>query len=243
MKVHTHEPYVSLETESNFFHWTKADEIAFNQNLRQREKHRAYQFIFDMLVENGVSGDYLEFGCHRGRTFRMALTEARRHSIEDMRFFAFDSFDGLPNHGSEAADHRRWKRGARCTSLSDFNCLINSHGIYCDRVTAVKGFYSETLIPELKADFLERGVRAAFITVDCDLYESAVDVFNFVDHFLTDGTVLYIDDFFAGYRGNSMRGVGKAFKEFSQRLGQDWEFVQHMTVGWWGRTFVASRHA
>ena len=54
-------------------------------------------------------------------------------------------------------------------------------------------------------------------TIDCDLYESAVSVFQFLDPLLQEGSVLYIDDLFAGYRGSPEKGVTKAFLEWQSR--------------------------
>ena len=59
---------------------------------RQAQKLAFFVNAFDCLYGNRVEGDYFEFGCHRGRTFRMALTEARRRHFDGMRFVAFDSF-------------------------------------------------------------------------------------------------------------------------------------------------------
>ena len=55
-------------------------------------KHRNQIFSANLrfLSGNRINGDYFEFGCHRCRTFRMALTEARRHNLREMKFLAFD---------------------------------------------------------------------------------------------------------------------------------------------------------
>ncbi|HUA56667.1 MAG TPA: hypothetical protein VMB81_31080, partial [Candidatus Sulfotelmatobacter sp.] len=89
------EPWVELADGSALAGWSKDDEIAWNQANRQTEKYRFFVNTFDFLTDNRVRGDYHEYGCHRCRTFRMALTEARRHNVEAMKFFAFDSFEGL----------------------------------------------------------------------------------------------------------------------------------------------------
>ncbi len=83
-------------------------------------------------------------------------------------------------------------------------------------------------------------LRIALVTIDCDLYESAKDVFSFIDGHLTEGTLIYVDDFFAGYRGNSLKGVGRAFQEFRDAISHRWSLIDHMTVGWWGKTFIVS---
>jgi hypothetical protein len=92
--------YEGISTEfykKDFALWSKNDEIAYNNNeIRQRAKYWFFQNSFDYLSANFVEGDYMEFVCHKARTFRMALSEARKKSFEWMNFYAFDSFDGLP---------------------------------------------------------------------------------------------------------------------------------------------------
>ena len=40
---------------------------------------------------------YYEFGCHSARTFSSAIRASRELGIfDDFKFYAFDSFEGLP---------------------------------------------------------------------------------------------------------------------------------------------------
>jgi len=68
------------------------------------------------------------------------------------------------------------------------------------------------------------------------LYDSAVSAFNFIDNFLQKGTLLYLDDLFAGYNGNPYNSVGKAFLEYQKN--SQWQFVKHLDIGWWGRSYI-----
>ena len=164
---------------------------------RQTEKSLFFRKTFDFLTDNRVKGDYLEFGCHRARTFRMALTEARKHNLQDMNFWAFDSFEGLPELEHESSVEI-WKKGALATAVEDFMRMINEHGLYAGRAHPVKGYYSDSLTPDLNKKFVGAGTKAALITVDCDLYKSAVPVFKFVDDLIQEGSIIYMDDLFAG---------------------------------------------
>jgi len=230
------EPWVELADGKELASWSHDDEITYNQVNRQREKHRFFVRAFDFVNDNRIRGNYLEFGCHRVRTFRMALTEARRHGMDWMKFYAFDSFEGLPDNRQ---DHNVeiWQRGALATSVEKFRELIAAHGIYTDRVETVKGFYSDSLTPQLRDRFRDEEAKAALVTVDCDLYESAVPVFSFIEPQLQEGTVIYIDDLFAGYKGSPDKGVARAFREFRQR--SRFQFIRHIEVGWWGRSYIA----
>ena len=230
------EPWVRLANGVELANWGREDEIAYNQANRQTQKYAFLVRAFDFISDNGIQGDYHEYGCHRVRTFRMALTEARRHNLDAMKFFGFDSFEGLPeveSHPSMSV----WKRGALCTSEEEFWRLINEHGIYADHVETIPGFYQDTLTEELQDRFLSNKAKISLACIDCDLYESATPVFDFIGPLLQEGSLLYIDDFFVGYKGSHVKGVSRAFTEFERK--SRFKLAPHMQVGWWGRSFIA----
>jgi len=229
------EPWVYLPNGTELVDWNKEDEICYNQQLRQDGKYTFFQNSLDFLQDNRVFGDYYEFGCHRCRTFRMVLTEARRHNLHEMNFFAFDSFEGLPDPTSDTSVEI-WKKGALTTTEQSFTEMVDEHGIYTQNIKTIKGFYEDSLTSHLQKTMLDAGSKAALINIDCDLYESAVPVFDFIDPLLQEGTVLYIDDQFAGYKGNPMKGVSRAFLEWQNRTR--WKLMPHLHIGWWGRSYI-----
>jgi hypothetical protein len=230
------EPWVRLADGAELAAWGHDDEVGYNQRNRQAEKYLFFRRVFDFLKENEIRGDYHEYGSHRCRTFRMTLTEARRHNLDEMRFWAFDSFEGLPDPVTETSVSK-WTKGTLTTSESQFMAHVKAHGIYVDRVRTVKGFYGESLTRALQQRFIDDEARIALATVDCDLYESAVPVFDFIEPLLQDGTVIYMDDLFVGNKGNPSRGVARAFLEFQAR--SRFRFVRHLDIGWWGRSYIA----
>ena len=84
--------------------------------------------MFDFLNDSEITGDYLEFGVHRARTFRMALTCARLHNMTDMEFHAFDSFAGLPDFSGAVIE--KWRPESLKTSKDEFLSLNNEHGLF-----------------------------------------------------------------------------------------------------------------
>jgi len=229
------EPYVKLLCEDDFRSLSKEDFIVINQNNRQSNKHSFYRLAFDFIKDSGIVGDYLEFGVHKARTFRMALSEARLQELNQMNFWAFDSFEGLPK--SDSHNHVKWGPGALATSEQEFMAIIHSFGIFTERVKCVRGFYDETLTEMFSINFLNTNNKASMVTVDCDLYESAVPVFKFIEYIIQPGTVVYIDDYFVGHKGDINRGVSKAFNEFKEY--SRYEFTEFLSVGWWGKSFIA----
>ncbi|MBT4687930.1 MAG: hypothetical protein HN834_14885 [Rhodospirillaceae bacterium] len=233
------EPWVRLPDAGAIANWDEARAIAYNQQNRQHEKYRFFVKAFDYLTGNQIEGDYHEYGCHRGRTMRMALSEARRHNRDDSKFYAFDSFAGLPEVNNQP-DYELWRQGgALTTSEADFMAMIEAHGIYADRVVPIKGFYDDSLTTNLQERLQSEGRKIALACIDCDLYESAVPVFEFMEPLLQDGCIIYIDDLFAGYHSVTTEGIAKAFLDFQAQ--SDWKFLRHMDVGWWGRSYIASR--
>ncbi|MGQ0663490.1 MAG: TylF/MycF/NovP-related O-methyltransferase [Pseudomonadota bacterium] len=230
------EPWVRLPTGPELTGWGREQEIADNQISRQTEKYLFFRRVFDFLSDNRIAGDYHEYGCHRCRTFRMALTEARRHDLRAMKFFAFDSFEGLPQPTSNPGVEL-WQRGALATSVDEFMDMVRTHGIWPERVRPVKGFYAHSLTPSLQRRFLDQESKIALAAIDCDLYESAGPVFKFIEPLLQEGSVIYIDDLFAGYKGSPAKGVARAFREF--RRQSRFRFAPHLSVGWWGQSFIA----
>lgn len=231
------EPWVDLPGGPALANWSKADQVRYNQQNRQAAKHAFFVAAFDFLHDNDIQGDYFEFGCHRARTFRMALTEARRQNMEAMRFVAFDSFAGLPQCDPERVWTKTWTTGALRTGEDEFRAIVQEHGVYADRVRTVPGFYEASLTPVLQQELLASGRRPALVCVDCDLYESAVSVLGFLEPLVQPGTLIYLDDMFAGYKGSPLHGVYKAFREFAAASAL--HFEPHMQVGWAGRSFVA----
>lgn len=229
------EPWVVLPDGTDMRNWGREEEIAYNQVNRQTEKVLFFRRTFDYLTDSRIHGDYFEFGCHRCRTFRMALTEARRHNLDHMQFHAFNSFEGLPQPINEIS-LEIWKRGALSTSEQTFMDYVKTHGIYVDRVKTVKGFYAQSLTPALQRQYIDSARKVALVNIDCDLYELAVPVFKFIDPLLQDGAVIYIDDLFAGHKGHPHKGVARAFLEW-QKYSR-WKVVRHLDVAWWGRSYI-----
>lgn len=229
------EPFCTILTSSQLDDHTKEDEIIVNQQRRQTQKFNFFLNSFDFLTDNKIMGSYFEFGCHKARTFRMALTAAKFYNIKNIEFHAFDSFKGLPDIGKCIIE--KWSPGELCTNKDQFQHLIDQHCLFLNSVHLHEGFYNEILNKELQSKLIQTSPTAAFINIDCDFYESAVEVFNFIDPFLQHGSIIYIDDFFGGFKVNSNGGTKQAFYEF--RKISKFDFIEHMTCGWWGKSFLA----
>lgn len=158
--------------------------------------------------------------------------------MDGMRFHAFDSFEGLPEdqsaHGVSLYQPKNLK-----TEEAAFRSIVAKHGIYPNHVFTHKGYYQDSLKADLQSSLLQQGVKAALVCVDCDLIASTACVFEFIPPFLQEGTVIYIDDYYVGYKGNPRRGVGRTWADFEKKLAPQWYFEPFLTIGWWGRSYIA----
>lgn len=190
---------------------------------------------FNFMYGNLMTGDYFEFGCWTGRTFRMAWEHHKRHFAGRVHFWVYDSFKGLPE--PKGIDlHPKWNAGAFCTPIDEFIRIADQAGIQRDRYTVIPGFYEEALTEELVEKMSSQGVKAGIVYIDCDLYESTRRVLEFVYHFVQPGTVICFDDFYC-FNGNPDRGEQLAMREFLS-AHPDVDFVEYVNFGWHGKSFL-----
>ncbi len=210
----------------------------FNQGL---SKSTGLLAGFHLLSRIELEGDYLEFGVCRGETFRNAIRAAAqgfRATKEGRfpgRFFAFDSFQGLPRVASMGDGVNLYAPGEFSTSRALFERNLGKLlGQF--PIEVVAGWFDETLTAAT-AERL-RLHKAAFVNIDCDLYESTVPVLNFVTPLLQTGTILYFDDWFS-YRGSMDHGEPRAAREWLERH-PEMRLIDYRNVGITGKMFIVN---
>jgi hypothetical protein len=206
-----------------------------------------------------IAGDYLEFGVFAGRSLSQAFASFEKAFMErsqlnefdmnpeesakllklwkQMRFFGFDSFQGLPTIKGLDERGECFAEGHYRASKNEVLANLKKSGVPSEKVTLVEGWYDHTLTRET-AD--RHNIRAAaVIHVDCDLYESTKPVMDFVKPFLTDGTVIIFDDWYC-FKGNPDLGEQRAFREFQEEL-PDWVFTEYQKEGPFRASFIATK--
>ena len=158
----------------------------------------------------GKIGDYLEFGVYNGTSLSIAYDTIHKHNNMTTRLFGFDSFEGLPPE-AKSDDDGKWFQGQfKCTYKTTVKKL-NAKGVDLNRVTLVKGFYSDTLNQELKNKYNLK--TASLIMIDCDLYSSTRDALEFCKSLIKDKTIIIFDDWLPDLEKQNL-GEKKAFDEF-----------------------------
>lgn len=164
-----------------------------------------------------IEGDYLEFGVFWGRSFIRAYHLAQLYRLPHMRFYAFDSFRGLPPIAPGSIDDtplNTFFAGQFTCTRENFRTNLIRHGIDTNKIDIIPGWYKDMLTPTLRRQLPTR--KAAIVWIDCDLYESTVPVLDFVTPYVQDGTIFMFDDWFA-FRGRPDLGQPRAFAEWLSR--------------------------
>jgi predicted O-methyltransferase YrrM len=205
----------------------------------QKEVLTALDKCFTLSLEwgPGSAGDYLEFGVFKGYSFWFAQRTADRLGLSSTRFFGFDSFEGLPQiEGTDRTKHGEFYEGQYKCSQEQVIRNLNSKGVDWTRTFLVKGYFKDTLTPELKREHQIKRVRVALI--DCDLYASTVEVLNFLGDLLEEGSLLIFDDWNC-FQGDDNKGQRRALREFLEgRTGV--RAIPVFSYGHYGQVFRIS---
>ena len=180
----------------------------------------ALEASFQESIDRGLAyeGGYFEFGVFKGYTFWYAQDLARKHGLERMQFYGFDSFAGLPPvRGRDQTPDDEFYEGQYACSKEQVVANLNAKGVDWSRTHLVEGYFEHSLNDELKAQLRPR--RIAIALIDCDLYESTVLVLNFIEDLIVEGTILLFDDWNC-FNADGGRGQRKAFADFLERNGQ-----------------------
>jgi hypothetical protein len=195
----------------------------------------------DFVCAEEVPGDYLEFGVFRGASFlcayhamtaavrdwgsrrRAALAYSDPRRAEEafsrvvprqIRYFAFDSFAGLPDPVGLDTRSARFSKGRYDCSQEEFGRLLARSGVDLRSVVIVPGFYEQTLTAQLKQ--AHHLTAASIVMIDCDLYASAGAALEFVSDLVVEGTVLIFDDWL-NFKANPELGEQRACREWLQK--------------------------
>tara|TARA_B100000989_G_C19497646_1_gene452798 strand:+ start:100 stop:810 length:711 start_codon:yes stop_codon:yes gene_type:complete len=223
------EPWIDL-TIRKF----KKSSIQYNQTFRQKEKYNFFQKAYDFLLANNIKGSYFEFGCHRARTFRYALRESIIKNLKQ-DFYAFDSFQGLPDEKNNQKQNKNFSAGLLKTNKSNFLKLISKYKKK-RKIYVYDGFYEDSLNKQLITKFKLNKTRVSFINLDCDLEKSVKESLSFALKFIVNGTILYVDDYYNVYNGDPRKGNPKVVKNLLKK--NKIYFEPWHIVGTCGKSFL-----
>jgi hypothetical protein len=207
-----------------------------------------------------IEGDYLEFGVYQGAAFISAYhafreqfedrvnlqiggkdqqaSRARRQDLwNSMRFFAFDSFAGLPTLADEDTSTADFEQGQFAFPASEFRNRLKKGRVPLDRVRVVEGWFEATCTEQTRKT--HDLTRAAVVWIDADLYSSARTALEFITPLIQDGTVIIFDDWYS-YRGNPKEGEQRAFQEWQETIRDRFSVQEYQKESWKRNSFIIS---
>ena len=150
------------------------------------------------------SGAILDLGVYKGGSTRSLASIFPDHTIH-----GFDSFEGLPED---------WTHVLK----GDFGDISGKLPDMPSNVKLYKGWFDDTLPVWLES---HRDLPISLLRVDCDIYSSTKTIFEVLEPLITANTWIVFDELM-GYRGWKEHEY-KAFMEFIDRTGFDYEYVAY----------------
>ena len=112
--------------------------------------------VFENFTDQAIS--VLEFGCWEGYSIKKF---AELNSVEDSRFFGFDSFEGLPEYWTRDNPNGTFDVQGQLPVVDD------------QRISFVKGWFQNTLVPFLDDHQMN---KTLFVHYDADLFSATLYV-------------------------------------------------------------------
>lgn len=211
-----------------------------------------------LIASSAVEGDYFEFGVYKGTNFIKAykiimdrfekecndigvpseVLVPIKSNYEDIRFFAFDSFEGLPElKENDNKAYSFFYEGKFNYSINDFRNNLTEGNVSLDKVVMVEGFFADTCNEKTISTYNIK--KASIVYIDCDLYESTIQVLSFIGPLLVDGSIIIFDDWYY-FRGNPNHGQQKAFHEWKKNMN-GWRFTEYQKEGVYINSFIVNK--
>lgn len=215
--------------------------LGHHSPLRARYIYKdSFYVAVDYLISNNILGPVLEFGTRSGFTSR-CLGEVMAERNYPGKLYLFDSFEGLPEitsrvdlYSPEVRDQKVWFKGAMAMPADTVELIARDLQKFMQpyQFEIVKGFFADTMPMALPQE------PAALIHLDCDLYQSTIEVLNALNerNLLQNGSVIMLDDYNTSKADPNM-GERRALSDFL-RGNKAFSVSPFMSYGWHGQAFI-----
>jgi O-methyltransferase len=169
-----------------------------------REGLEAVLVQLEKVLDRKIPGAVVEFGCYIGTTSLFIRRVLDRAGQSDAReFHVYDSFEGLPEKGTQDSNAAGvdFEAGKLYVSKKEFLQQFRSSGLMPP--TAHKGWFNQ-----LGEEAVPTPVAFAFL--DGDFYESIISSLRLVWPRMFEGGTIVIDD----YKRETLPGVERAVSDF-----------------------------
>jgi hypothetical protein len=200
-------------SKSNFsidmFHSAPIPTKAYKSDGIERKKH--LQAICRLPI---IDGEILEFGVFQGKTITHLAS-----GFPNRKIWGFDSFEGLPEDWFLNSEDRISTRPAGYFALEKLPIVPNN-------VKLVKGFFHQSIPEWLEKNPIE---QISLLHIDCDLYSSTKTVFDLLNRYIIEGTIIIFDEFYpwSGEEKYNLwkEGEFQALKEWVEKYNRTFEVI------------------
>lgn len=175
---------------------------------------KKYEIAIEMLMaqrQDRSFGDYLEFGVSQGGSLSCMYRAAKSTKLSGMRFFGFDSFEGLPDETDSESEHP-WYAGEFYSSLNYTTAFLINQGVDIKDVNLIKGWFDDTCTEATVKQYQIK--KAGIINIDCDIYSSTKTALDFCLPLIQEDVIIFFDDWNSWNLADKDLGEKKAFEEF-----------------------------
>lgn len=185
------------------------------------------------LKENKVNGyAYWEFGVFKGFSLWFSQMYAKCKGIKGLEFYGFDSFAGLPDSDIDGLKPA-FRKGHYESPYEFIQNIFKTLEFPTDKMKLFKGFYSKELFKKFSQE--NNFLPISICVIDVDIYESTVEVLEFIKDHLVTGSIVLFDDFNCFLKSDE-HGERKALVEFRKKY-PNFEFEHLFGFGWHGEVF------
>jgi hypothetical protein len=163
-----------------------------------------------------VEGNIAEIGAYQGGNALCGMLSPLWSKKK--KYYIFDSLEGFPDVTKN--DPGTVGRGTYTIDISVQEIRNSFH--HLPQAHFIKGFVPETLSQIRNED------KFSLVFYDCDLYQPALDTYEFFWDRMVPGGILLIHDYFAEPGG--FHGVRKATDEFFAKRGESIIEIPHGTM-------------
>lgn len=156
----------------------------------------------ESVLQNGVAGDIVEFGCYTGTT-SLFIARLLKQLNEKRQFHVYDSFAGLPEKlaADNSAAGEQFKAGELKATKAKFINNFKKAGLPLPVIH--KAWFNELTDSDVPN-------QIAFAFLDGDFYESIRDSLKLIETKLSPGAVIVVDD----YQSEALPGAQKAVTQW-----------------------------
>ena len=167
-------------------------------NMHNKLKFKQIYEILYAIKQDNIEGDYIEFGIFKGKSLYHVWRCINKLNLKNMNLYGLDSFEGFPVENHELYTKENFK-----TSYDNVNKFFSNK----NKVNVVKGFFQNSI----KTSKMQEISNVSFAFIDCDIYESSIPIFQYLEERVSLGGFIMIDDFTS--IDANQNSIYKAWKE------------------------------